>query len=244
MMDETAAPVLREALLVPNNLIALDLASNKLGDDGVKTVFSALQIPNASLNVLGLGDNEITNRGARHIATALKKNGRMRTLYLQQNRIGDSGARLIAEALEVNQVLTTVKLEAPWDMRVMQREMGIYQGQKLLIAAMDKNRALFQKAVIDCGVEEIQPASLRYCDDITEPFVLRHLNLFHMYVFDMCTCLTSGLVVLHRSYGWAPEGGAIRTESLGLRIKWQPQNNGKACSCDPVPLVLPDAPIL
>jgi len=190
MMDDSSAGALGSLLVAGTNLQELDLGTNKLGDAGVKTLCKSL--PNATIRTLGLGDNEISNQGAQHLAAALKLNGRLRTIYLQQNGIGDRGIRFFAGALERNHFLVNLHLSYAAHTTHMQKELGIgNRGQGLLMQALEKNRRIVFEKGVDCGIE-------------------RH-----------------GRTAV--GYGWAGEGGAMLTRSLGLRIKWQPRNGGRKC---------------
>ncbi|CAF4821771.1 unnamed protein product [Rotaria sp. Silwood1] len=57
-----------------------------------------------------IGWNKITDKGAQHLADALKTNKTLTTLSLQNNGIGDIGAEFLANALSYSSTLTTLDL--------------------------------------------------------------------------------------------------------------------------------------
>ena len=69
---------------------------------------------NATLKVLYLHNNKISNKGAKLLADALKKNNTnvLRELYLLNNNISDEGAKYVADMLASNQTLQEIELSS------------------------------------------------------------------------------------------------------------------------------------
>ncbi|CAF1306784.1 unnamed protein product [Didymodactylos carnosus] len=88
---------------------ALDLRGDEISDDGAKAIATAL-MTNQTLTTLDLADNQISADGAKAIATALITNQTLTTLNLWNNKISADGAKAIATALMTNQTLTTLDL--------------------------------------------------------------------------------------------------------------------------------------
>ena len=92
------------AKLLPGNqhnqgfceLKRLNLGGNKITDDGVKHLATALTHTNCTLNSLNLGNNDITDEGVKHLSTALTNtNCTLNSLYLGYNNITDKGKNLL-----------------------------------------------------------------------------------------------------------------------------------------------------
>ena len=82
------------------NLKVLNLDSNSITDEGVKSLTTALINSNCKLNSLGLADNEITDKGVEHLTTALiNSNCKLNSLGLEQNAITDKGVKHLTKAL-------------------------------------------------------------------------------------------------------------------------------------------------
>eukprot|EP00941_MAST-03F_sp_MAST-3F-sp1_P000702 g702.t1 len=83
-----------------NDLRELHLYGNQITDVSMKALSDMLHT-NASLLLLGLGNNQITAKGARLLANALSSSSCMLTsLNLSYNKIGDEGATALANALQ------------------------------------------------------------------------------------------------------------------------------------------------
>ncbi|XP_051865130.1 uncharacterized protein LOC127566655 [Pristis pectinata] len=82
-----------------NKCRELRLASNELGDSGLKLVSAALKDPECKIQRLELGDIGLTVSGAEDLASALSTNRSLIELDLSCNELGDSGVKLVSEAL-------------------------------------------------------------------------------------------------------------------------------------------------
>ena len=80
------------------------LVNNNIGDKGAAALASALRV-NEVLTELNIGGNEIGPEGAKAVGEALAANRVLTNLDLSWNNIGDEGATALASALEVNGVL-------------------------------------------------------------------------------------------------------------------------------------------
>ena len=82
------------------NLKRLDLLSNRITDEGVKYITTALINNNCKLNSLGLEFNAITDKGVEHLTTALINNNcKLNSLGLGMNEITDKGVEHLTKAL-------------------------------------------------------------------------------------------------------------------------------------------------
>ncbi|KAL7554593.1 hypothetical protein ACHAWF_018083, partial [Thalassiosira exigua] len=79
-------------------VITLSLNNNQIGDKGAASLASALG-DNARLKHLELGSNIIGHVGAECFENALKQNDALETLVLDGNNIGDEGAACFTAAL-------------------------------------------------------------------------------------------------------------------------------------------------
>jgi len=99
-----------EALEVNSTLKKLVLVSNKIKEDGAKSI-GKLLTRNSTVVKLALSYNNIGSAGAKWIAEGLKHNTVVKELYLSSNKMDTSGIQTICEALEVNTTLTMLLLD-------------------------------------------------------------------------------------------------------------------------------------
>lgn len=86
-----------------NNNEALEelvLDDNRVCDDGVYSLVKTLSIKNNTLKNLSLGNNGITNEGAKQLAQMIKTNKILTCLKLYENEITDGGIQILADAIE------------------------------------------------------------------------------------------------------------------------------------------------
>ena len=82
------------------NLKCLKLSYNRITEEGVKYINTALINNNCKLNSLGLEENEITDKGVEHLTTALINNNcKLNSLGLEGNKITDKGVEHLTKAL-------------------------------------------------------------------------------------------------------------------------------------------------
>ena len=98
------------AKLLPGNqhnqgfceLKTLNLNNNNITDEGVKHLATALTHTNCTLNSLNLGANNITDEGVKHLSTALTNtNCTLNSLILGANNITDKGKNLV-KSMNIN----------------------------------------------------------------------------------------------------------------------------------------------
>ncbi|KAL3903290.1 MAG: hypothetical protein SGPRY_011736 [Prymnesium sp.] len=110
-IDDQHAGGLGALLVFTDQLMALDLCNNGLGDDGAACIAKALRI-NSSLVTLVLGSpyggNNIGPSGAIAIADALRVNHTLTHLSLSYNDIGAEGAVALANSLSCNMALAAL----------------------------------------------------------------------------------------------------------------------------------------
>ena len=79
-------------------LTRLYLSNNCISDMGVHSLTQVLAHSNATLNVLDVRTNGITDLGAQYLAGMLKTNKTLTQLVLSGNKISDRGVQLLARA--------------------------------------------------------------------------------------------------------------------------------------------------
>ena len=84
-------------------LTFLNLADCELGDDGVKKVCHALFDSDSSLEHLDLSANELTRRGAKHIADYIRDCEGLKVLRLEDNELTSKGVELLAQAFHIGE---------------------------------------------------------------------------------------------------------------------------------------------
>ena len=78
----------------------LNLSQNQITDEGVEHLATALTQTNCKVNSLNLGKNKITDQGVNFLSRALKdSNCKLNTLDLSNNRITDTGVEYLSAAL-------------------------------------------------------------------------------------------------------------------------------------------------
>jgi hypothetical protein len=100
------------------SLVSLDLRLTDLGDqavgwiaDGIEESWRRADDPRAaSLHILRLGGNHITDVGAIRLASLIRANKSLQVLGLSANRIGDAGAVALFEALDAQPVFVRLFL--------------------------------------------------------------------------------------------------------------------------------------
>ncbi|XP_064334465.1 NLR family CARD domain-containing protein 3 isoform X2 [Camelus dromedarius] len=88
----------------------ISLGENQISNKGAKALARSLLV-NRSLTTLDLRSNSIGPQGAKALADALKINRTLSSLSLQSNMIRDDGARFMAEALAANRTLSVLHLQ-------------------------------------------------------------------------------------------------------------------------------------
>ncbi|XP_040205256.1 leucine-rich repeat-containing protein 34 [Rana temporaria] len=97
-------------VLRQNSFIAgLDLRFNNLTDKGAVHIANFLQ-EGGSLFYLNLMGNDIETDGAEHIAKALHRNDTLKSLRMTGNKIGNKGAMFFAAMLQINSTLEELDL--------------------------------------------------------------------------------------------------------------------------------------
>ena len=200
------------------NLKVLNLSSNRITDEGVKSLTTALINNSCKLNSLGLEGNEITDNGVEHLTKALISNNcELDSLGLEGNKITDKGVEHLTKALKnANCKLTRLYLE--WN-RITDK--GVEHLTKALINNNCKLKSLNlgDNGITDEGVIYLTTAlirnnncklnSLSLCSThITDKFVehlatapmndnckLNSLSLFSTQITDECVeHLTTALI--------------------------------------------------
>ena len=95
--------------LKSNSLEKIYLGNNEIGDEEAKHLAEALKV-NKSLKEIDLWSNKIGDEGAKHLAEALKVNTSLKEINLRYNNIGVEGAKHLAEMLKVNKTLELIIL--------------------------------------------------------------------------------------------------------------------------------------
>lgn len=95
----TGCEILGSAMKENRSLHKLDLALNKIEDDGMKFLCEGLKDPGCTLRELRMEFCELTPACGDFLRSALMTNRSLTTLYLRDCSLQDSGAKLLCEAL-------------------------------------------------------------------------------------------------------------------------------------------------
>jgi len=98
-------------ILRRSSLKTLNLAGNRILDDGAKAIADALPA-NSTLTSLNLEYNDITSVGVESVSQALMQNIPLQELSLASNDLRFGGMEQLADALAVNQTLVTLDLDS------------------------------------------------------------------------------------------------------------------------------------
>lgn len=99
--NKASKDALFRALGKLSSLTYLDLGECELEDDGVKMICHALFESDCELEHLYLNGNEITRKGAKHIADYIRDCQKLKVLHLQDNELTSKGVERIAAAFHV-----------------------------------------------------------------------------------------------------------------------------------------------
>ena len=102
----------QEASAISDMMTCLEelyISSNKLGDNGAKTISKGIANTN-SLRILYISNNNITSTGATAIAKSLLRNTSLEALGICENKIGQDGTTAIAQAITNNKTLKQLSL--------------------------------------------------------------------------------------------------------------------------------------
>jgi len=93
------------------HLIALDLSSNQLFDEGCEVLCQVLGSRDIALKSLSLKLNQLTDKSGVSIANALRNDSPLISIILSGNDICDAGASAIAFAMDQNASLKELYLD-------------------------------------------------------------------------------------------------------------------------------------
>lgn len=128
-VNKTSQEALFRALSATKHLTYLNLSMCELGDDGVEKVCGALRESNSRLKHLDLSANELTRRGAKHIADYIRDCKGLEVLRMEDNEITSKGVVLIAAAFHVGYAGSTIE-----ELQLDSNEIGT-KGARALIDA-------------------------------------------------------------------------------------------------------------
>jgi Ran GTPase-activating protein (RanGAP) involved in mRNA processing and transport len=83
-------------------IIRLEFESNRIRDEGIFTMYEALQETDSVLQFLGLNDNEMTGKCCKLLAKMFISNKSLNTLHLAKNGLGGDGALLLGEGIRIS----------------------------------------------------------------------------------------------------------------------------------------------
>ena len=144
------------------NLKKLSLSNNKFTDNAAKDFAAALKHSNCKLETLSLGHNNFTDNAAKDFAAALKhSNCKLKNLYLYENNFTDNAAKDFAAALKHS----NCKL----------KNLYLYENNFTDNAAKDFAAALKHS---NCKLETLDLGNNKFSDNATKDFAaaLEHSN--------------------------------------------------------------------
>ncbi|MBN9230931.1 MAG: hypothetical protein J0I93_08780 [Legionella sp.] len=152
-----SAPHLVQLIKTHPSLVALELASNDLDDEGVRVLAETLT-HNTRLRHLNLNHNQITKNGIKYLARALLTNSHLTHLHLEQNAVGAIGIEYLCIALRANYTLVELTLDED-DARIttyLQRNQQLAQALAPLNDALGKGLILTNSVQIASCLQDIE----------------------------------------------------------------------------------------
>ncbi|KAL4479133.1 hypothetical protein ABPG72_008963 [Tetrahymena utriculariae] len=92
-----------------SHLRYLNISSNQLGDNGIKTITEAIQ-NNTTIYSLDLSYNKLGDQSCIYLQQILQNNSYIQELYLQWNKISSRGGLYIADGLALNSNMKVIDL--------------------------------------------------------------------------------------------------------------------------------------
>ena len=92
-----------------HGVTALDISGNKIGDNGIAHIATALQT-NTTMTKLNISVCSMSDKGAESLARALADNRSLQELSISDNNIGDNGIAHITTALQTNNTLKNLTI--------------------------------------------------------------------------------------------------------------------------------------
>ncbi|OBS75877.1 hypothetical protein A6R68_17672, partial [Neotoma lepida] len=150
---------LSEALYRNRSLVFLNLSTNNLSNDGVKSLCKILGNPNCHLERLSLASCGITKAVCEVLSLAITRSKRLTHLCLTDNFLGDEGIELLTDALKHPQcTLQSLVLRCCCVTSV---------GCKFLATALLNNRSLIH---LDLGSNMLQDSGIKLlCHTLQQP---------------------------------------------------------------------------
>ena len=168
------------------NLKVLNLSSNRITDEGVKSLTTALINNSCKLNSLGLAGNEITDKGVEHLTKALISNNcKLDSLGLEGNEITDKGVEHLTKALK-NANCKLCRLYLEWN-RITDK--GVEHLTKALINNNCKLKSLNlgDNGITDEGVIYLTTALIRNNNCKPNSLSLRSTHITDKFVEHLAT---------------------------------------------------------
>ena len=158
------AKVVAEAIQVNTTLETLDLSFNRLSDDEASFISDILK----SLQQLNMSRNDISSKGAKVIAEAIRLNTTLEKLNLSFNKLSDDGASFISDGLKTNKSLQELK---------MSKNNITGEGAKMIAEALQLNTTLKQ---LDLSINKIfDDGATAISNVLTSNITLQELNISH-----------------------------------------------------------------
>ncbi|CAO2582700.1 NACHT, LRR and PYD domains-containing protein 14 [Lemmus lemmus] len=199
---------LSEALEKNSSLVFLNLSTNILMNDGVKSLCKIFGDPNCCLERLSLASCGFTKDVCDILSLALTKSRRLTHLCLADNLLGDEGIELLSDALKHPQcTLQSLVLRCCFFTPV---------GSEFLSTALLNNRSLVH---LDLGANRLEDSGIKLlCHVLQQPTcTLEELELMGC-VLTSESCLDLASVLVNSPNLWSLDLGNNNLTDAGLHI--------------------------
>jgi Ran GTPase-activating protein (RanGAP) involved in mRNA processing and transport len=165
-ITSVGASIIAKALNRNATLDILYLNKNHLSDKGIYTLATTLSLNNSKLSFLGLQDTGITDEGVKYIAEMLKTNTAIDRLLLSWNGISDQGVKILVDALtNHNTTLQTLRLS--------NNKLISDSSAEFLVEMLKQNKTLRCLDICNCKLSEKGKEQLRQITRSKQKFDLR-----------------------------------------------------------------------
>ncbi|XP_028623962.1 NACHT, LRR and PYD domains-containing protein 14 [Grammomys surdaster] len=199
---------LSKALHSNRSLVFLNLSTNNLSNDGVKSLCEVLENPNCPLERLALASCGLTKDGCKVLSSALTKSKRLTHLCLADNILEDDGIQLLSYTLK--------HPECTLQSLVLRCCCFTPIGSEYLSTALLNNKSLIH---LDLGFNKLEDNGMKLlCHSLQQPNCnLQELELMGC-VLTSKACGDLASVLMNNSTLWNLDLGHNVLDDAGLNI--------------------------
>ena len=214
VMTEYQMSIFCDCLITNSKLTELDLSSNGITDERVKTIIKALQV-NMSLLSFNISCNKICDEGITSISNYIKISNTLCELNLSNTEITDEGAKALAVALQVNTTLQELVISKNWISK---------EGVMRILEACTKNRTLHK---LVCTHNNLSKSGLAAINEyIRKENAVQIFDASWNSVIASSKCGSQLVITTLQLLRWSPDGRENSLLDYNKEV-WLVNNNTK-----------------